>query len=441
MELQKYINVKYKNKPNWFLDEINSYENQERLTETFDKKRYLDGQHKILQRNNFKYNGELIEPRKIVLQYLNTIINFHSQYLLKNSVNINGNEKMIETFLVSNKLARFDEKNVKILTKLIKFGQVAEYIYINKKGKIDSKIIDAEDGTPVFDRHGEMIAFIEHYVFDAISYYTVYADDYVQEWSNENNQMNLIASYSNLSGLPVLYKTDNEFSNTEGRSGLDDWMGIANNLEDVLSKYVDSMYKFMNPIPVAIGQQLKDALPSDIVGGGLNLDDGADFKMVTNQLDSKSFEIVYKTLMQSLLDVSCTPAVSMNKTDVSNLSEVSIKLLYSLANTQAGVYEGYMKAGFYERWEKVAKLLGYKGKQITDDEIATLEFNFQYNMPSNHKEIIDNMKVQHEMGALSIETILEQSPYVNDVALEMSRILSVKEFEKVNDDSGLDTDK
>jgi len=431
MNLDRYLQVKHKGNPTWFLEEVNSYDNQERLQDVFSKKKYLDGQHKILQRDAFKYNGQVIEPRKIVIQLAKTILNFQTQYLLKNSVNIIGAEKMVEQFLKVNKLGRFDDKNVIILSKLMKFGQVAEYLFINAKGRIDSKIIDAEDGTPVFNHHREMIAFIEHYVFDGIAYYTVYTDKLVQEWSNEGGELKLAAQHANLSGLPVLYKTDNEFSDTEGRSELDDYAGILDNMEDVLSKYVDSMYKFMNPIPVAVGQQLKDSLPTDIVGGGLNLDDGADFKMVTNQLDSKSFELVYKTLQQALLDVSSTPAVSMNKTDVSNLSEVSIKLLFSLADTKAGLNETYLKQGFYKRWEKVCELLRYKGVQISEDDFMTLEFNFQYNTPSNHAEIIDNMSKQHVMGALSVETILEQSPYVNDVTLEMNRIKDVKPFEQV----------
>ncbi len=445
MNLDKYLQVKHKGSSHWFLEEVNSYDNQERLQGVFEKKKYLDGQHKILKRDSFRYNGQVIEPRKIVIQMAKTILNFQTQYLLKNSVNIIGAEKMVEQFLKVNKLGRFDDKNVIILSKLMKFGQVAEYLFINAKGRIDSKIIDAENGTPVFNHHGEMIAFIEHYVFDGITYYTVYTDKLVQEWSNEGGELKLAAQHVNLSGLPILYKTDNEFSNTEGRSELDDYTGILDNMEDVLSKYVDSMYKFMNPIPVAVGQQLKDSLPADIVGGGLNLDDGADFKMVTNQLDSKSFELVYRTLQQALLDVSSTPAVSMNKTDVSNLSEVSIKLLFSLADTKAGLNETYLKKGFYGRWEKVCELLKYKGVHIAEDDFMTLEFNFQYNTPSNHAEIIDNMGKQHAMGALSVETILEQSPYVNDITLEMNRILDVKLFEQMNQSNNVgfsdDTEK
>lgn len=431
MNLERYIAVKHKNSPTWFLQELNSYENQERMNDTYEIKNYLDGQHNILNRPNFKYNGQVIEPRKIVIQLAKTILNFKTQYLLKNPVNLIGNETMIQHFLKVNKLGRFDDKNEKILNRLLKFGQVAEYLFINRKGYIDSKIINADEGTPVFNQYGEMIAFIEYYTFDGITYYVLYTDESVQEWNNEGGELHLNASHVNIGGLPVLYKTEDEFSNTSGRSELKDYINILDNMEDVLSKYVDSMYKFMNPIPVAIGQQLKDSMPQEIVGGGINLDDGSDFKMVTNELDSASFELVYKTLQQTLLDVSSTPAVSMNKTDISNLSEVSIKLLFSLADTSAGTNENYLINGFYERWERVVKLLSFKGITISEDDLATLDFKFTYNIPNNNKEVLDNLKTQYEMNAISIETILENSPYINDVSRELGRLKGNSEVEGI----------
>lgn len=433
MNLERYIAVKHKNKPTWFLDEINSYENQERITDTYEIKEYLDGHHKILNRPNYKYNGQVVEPRKIVIQMAKTILNFKTQYLLKNPVNLIGNEDMINEFLKVNKLGRFDDKNEKILNRMLKFGQVYEYLFINRKGHIDSKIINADEGTPIFNQYGEMIAFVEHYTFDAITYYTVYTDEYVQEWNNEGGELHLTASYVNVSGLPVLYKTEDEFSNIRGRSILKDWTNILDNMEDLISKYTDSFYKFMNPVPVVSGQQLKDSLPQDIVGGGINLDDGATFTFESGQLDYQSFESVYKTLQQTLLDVSSTPAVSFNKTDISNLSEVSIRLLYSLADTSAGEYENYLLSGLMDRWEKVANLLSFKGITISEDDLATLDFKFVYNVPSNHKEILDNMKTQYDMGAISTETILENSPYVNDVGLEMSRLNSVPQQDSNQD--------
>lgn len=422
MSLQQYVQSKYNGKPDWFIEEIASYSNASRIQEVAQYREYLDGEHNIKNRSNFMYNGQLIEPRKIVINLAKTIINFKTQYLLKNPVTFIGNERMIKEFQKVNKLGKFDTKNEKILSKMLKYGQVYEYIYVNKRGHIDSKIIDADEGTPVFNRNGEMIAFIEHYTYDGITYWILYTDEIVQEWSDEGGEIHLVSSNINVSGLPILYMSEDETSNTQGRSELKDYINILDNMEDVMSKFVDSMYKFMNPIPVVIGQELKDSLPSNVVGGGFNLDDGADFKMVSNQLDSEAFDLVYKTLQQTLLDVSATPAVSMNKTDISNLSEVSIKLLFSLADTSAGVYENYMLNGFIDRYHTIAKLLNMKGIKITEKQLLTLDFKFTYNTPSNHKEILDNMKTQFDMGAISTETIIENSPYVSDGVREMLRL-------------------
>lgn len=433
MDLKQYIDVKYKGKSDWFLEELNSFSNQNKITDTVAIKEYLNGEHKILNRPNFQYNGEVVNPRRIVIQLAKTIVNFKTQYLLKNPVTLVGDMDMIIEFMKVNKLARFDDKNEKILNRLIKYGEVYEYLFINKKGNIDSKLINADEGTPVYNRNNELIGFIEHYIFDGISYYTVYSDEMVQEYSNEGaNGIRLIGSYVNVTGLPIVYKSEDELINNQGRSELKDYMNILDNMEDVMSKYVDSMYKFMNPIPVAIGQQLSSSLPSEVVGHGINLDDGADFKMVSNELDSKSFQIVYDKLNQTLLDVSSTPAVSMNKTDISNLSEVSIKLLFSLADTSAGEYENYLMEGFIERYERIRDILKIQGKAIiTDEQFVTLDFTFIYNTPSNNKEILDNMKTQFDMGAISLDTILENSPYVKDASLERSRIDSQKVMQTI----------
>ncbi|RBP95384.1 SPP1 family phage portal protein [Cytobacillus firmus] len=251
--------------------------------------------------------------------------------------------------------------------------------------------------------------------------------------------MRLVERFANLSGLPIVYHNDNEISDVEDRSELDDWISILDSMEDLISKYTDSFYKFIDPIFVTQGQQLKgEALPSEVIGKGINLDDGADAKFVGNQLDYKSFETIYKTLLQSLLDTSQTPAVSMNKTDISNLSEVSIKLLFQLANIKAGMNEQFIREGLEERFEKIRKLLGYKGIKFSDDEFETIDVVFQYATPSNDKEIIENLQALREMGAISLIGVLEDSPYTSDVQFELDRIVSEGNSVGNNKDTNMD---
>lgn len=47
---------------------------------------------------------------------------------------------------------------------------------------------------------------------------------------------------------------------------------------------------------------------------------------------------------------------------------------------------------------------------------------FSYQLPSNDKEVIENMKALREVGGLSLETMIEQNPYVYDVQQELMRL-------------------
>lgn len=78
------------------------------------------------------------------------------------------------------------------------------------------------------------------------------------------------------------------------QNDLDDFINIIDAMEDLLlSKFSDSFYKFHNPIPVVIGQQLKgEGLNPHIVGGGITLDDNADFKFAHGELNHQAFDTI-----------------------------------------------------------------------------------------------------------------------------------------------------
>jgi len=350
------------------------------------------------------------------------LINFSTAYLLQNPVTLTGNERIVKEFQKIHKKGKYDRINYKLLSNVTKYGMAAEYVYLNN-GVIQSKVIPASESYPIYNHHNELLAFIQSYIVDAVSYYTVYSEDKVETYDNLGSDLRKSGTYTNLSGLPIVYHNENELSEKEGRSDLDDYLSILDTMEELLSKFTDSILKFHNPIPVIKGMQLYDeVLPANIVGAGLVLDDGSEFEMVTNQLDYKSFEVVYKQLLQSLLDVSSTPAVSMNKTDISNLSEVSIKLLFSLANIKAGINEQFMRDGIEQRFEKIRRLLGYRGVKFNDNNFDSLGIVFTYSTPANDKEIIDNLKTLRDMSGISLETLLTHNPYINDVQQELNRL-------------------
>lgn len=422
MSLQQYILDKHEGKQTWFVDETESFSAQQRVMDILDKKEYLSGYHAILKRPNEKFNGKEFVSRKIVLNYAKTMINFQSTYLLRNNITLSGKEAVVKEYKKIYKKGKFHRQNENICDSVIKFGNAYEYLYFSD-GVIKSKLIKPEDGYPVFDDENNYIAFIEHFTVDNVSYWYVYTPDNVDKYTDKGGEAKLVGSYRNISGLPIRYKNQNDLDDQFGRSDLDDYMNIIDNMEDLISKATDSYYKYITGIPIMKGQQLKgEGLPTNAVGGGIVIDTDADFKFEQNQFDYKAFEALYKTLMQALLDVSCTPAISMNRSDVSNLSEVSIRLLFSLAEMKANLNERYMREGIEERHEQIRKMLEYQGITFGDDEFDSLDIVFVYNRPQNEKEIIDNIKTLNDMGAISLQSILEKVPYFNDVMQEMERI-------------------
>lgn len=422
MNLQEYIKAKYNNEPHWFVELVNEPSNQMRINDVLAKKEYLNGNHAILNTPSYEYKGVIYNPRRIVLQYANTLLDFQKAFLLANPVTYTGNEEVVKAVNNINRKGKFDRLNIKLMDKLLKFGEVYEYIYI-QDDKIKSKVIDTSEGYPLYDHNNEQLAFVQHYVNDGIGYYIIYDKDTVTEYNNEGGEIHFVASYPNLSGLPVIYRTDNDMSETKGKSELDSWIHKLDEMENLISKFTDTVYKNMNPLPIAIGMDLKDEpLQSNIVGQGLRLEDGADFKYASVDLDVEAFNTLYEKLLSSLLDISSTPEVSMNRAEVSNISETSIKILFYLGDVKAKMNEVYMRDGFEERLNKFRKLLALQGKTFTDDDFETLNMTFQYNLPSNDTEIINNLKTLNDIGGVSLESLLEKSPYTNDTSMELQRL-------------------
>ncbi|MDE8562747.1 phage portal protein [Anoxybacillus rupiensis] len=422
MNLEQYIKEYHEGRSDWFIEEVQSVSAQQRIMNVLNLKDYLDGKHKILQKPNEKFAGKEYVPRKIVLNHALTLLNFQTSFLLQNPVTITGKERIVKEYQKVNRQGKYDRLNYKILDKMLKYGQVYEYVYMDKN-TIKSKLIDASEGYPIYNHDNEMIAFIQAYMVDGIDYYIIYSDDVVETYNNKGGQLRLTGRYANLSGLPIVYKTMNEINENEGKSELENWISILDNLEDLISKATDGYYKYITGVPVTTGQVLKgEGLPVDIVGAGLNLDDGATFEFVSNKFDSNAFDTLYETLLNALYTVAHLPAIAVGRTDISNVSTEAVKILYQMAMMKGSQNEQYMREGIEQRFEKIRRLLAYKGVTFTDEEFDSLGLVFSYALPSSDKEAIENMKALREMKGISLETLLEHNPYVNDVQNELLRL-------------------
>lgn len=434
MTIQEYIKEYYDNEYNWFEQEVKQGWHIKRIADTINYKDYLNGKHKVLNRENSQYKGKEYVTRKIVLQTAKTILNFHSTYLLGKPVSLIGSESMVKEFNKIYRRAGLTNINYKIVDKVNKYGDCFEYIYVNEAGQIKSKLINSEDGYPIYDDEGEYIGFIEYYITDNVSHWTIFYPDRVEKWNNKGGELNKEAEFINVSGLPIHYHNANDIDNNMGRSELADILPILDEMEDLLSKMGDSIYTLsLNPMPVSTGQRIDSSIPADATGYVLNLDDGAEFKYANATMDYNSIKLYYDNLKQHLNDIAYMPSVAMGNSNVANVSEVSLKLLYQLADVKAMLNERYIKEGFNKRHDVIIKLLNKKNIVFGEDDYVDVEFT--YARPVNTSEIMDNIKKQWEMGAISKKTIIEKSEYTNDVEQEMQR-LSEEEDISVKADSG-----
>ena len=423
MNLEEYIKVVHNGNQLWFLEEVKDYASQKRVLDTIRIKKYLSGEHKVTQKVVENYNGKPYEQRVVMLQYGKLIVNLESSHLLKNPLTLVGQDNIITEMNKVYKKGKYDSIDFTLLANLIKYGNAYEYVYV-EDNIIKSKVINTENSYPIYNDENVMIAFVEYYETLNAQWYVVYTQDKVSKYSNVGKEdMRLVKESKNISGLPIHYHNIDELNYSYGKSDLHDFMNIIDSMEDLLSKFSDSFYKFHNPIPVVIGQQLKgDGLNQNVVGGGLVLDDNSDFKLVSNQLNHDAFETIYKTLKQELINIASVPSVSLNATDVSNLSETSMKILYQLADIKAGINEKYLRDGLEQRFEKIIALLEKNGKNFSDDDEESLDMVFHYARPVNEKDVIDNLVKLSEINAISKESLLDIAPYITNSKTELERI-------------------
>lgn len=134
----------------------------------------------------------------------------------------------------------------------------------------------------------------------------------------------------------------------------------------------------------------------------------------------------FGSLVQQLYAVAGVPASVIGQGNISNVSEVSLKLLFSQTDNKAKQTVQVLKEGFYKRFEYFRKLLAIQGTSLSDDDYDSLDITFSVNRPVDTESMMNELKTQYDMGAISKQTIIDVSPYTVDTASEMQRIEAEK---------------
>lgn len=241
----------------------------------------------------------------------------------------------------------------------------------------------------------------------------VYTPDEVTEFNGNIP----VASYNNTTGLPIHYTSGNmDRSGYFGVALTSDLIPIMNEIEALLSKMSDSVNTLsLNPLGISMGDRVDSAVDTDITGAILNIESGGDFKWATATLDNNAITTILNNLINQFYVIAQVPSVLYGQSNVANVSEVSLKLLFNGADNLSKKTAFSMVEGFNMRSEYISKLMGV--------DMSSVEFSFNYNRPIDNSSLISDIQKQMDSGIMSKETAMRVSPYIIDVEEEKKLLL------------------
>jgi SPP1 family phage portal protein len=378
---------------------------------------YISGNHKVKQRKDFVFKDKQYTTAKIILQSIKTVIDFHSSYLCGNPVTLNGEKDKLQALNAIYRKGAYNNVDYLIANNLYTFGNAFEYVYRDTDGVIKSKIIRAQDSFPIYDANGLYTKFVEKWVdtVNNITHSIVYYPKTVQEFVDDT----LVNEYRNTTGLPIHYTNGNmDLSGFFGVPLTDDLIPIQDEIEALLSKMSDSVGTLsLNPIGVSSGDRVDANVDTDVSGPILNIESGGTFSWATAQLDTPAISKILDNLINQYYTVAQVPSVLYGQSNVANVSEVSLKLLFNGADNLAKKTRNQMLLGFAKRLEYIGALMGM---DFSDIDIA-----FNFNRPTDNSAVVDDLQKQITMGIMSKETAMKCSPYIVDVQKEVKNLESV----------------
>ncbi len=191
----------------------------------------------------------------------------------------------------------------------------------------------------------------------------------------------------------------------------------------------------MNPIGVCAGRTTDASVSKDMCGAMLVFEAGGNFQYATATLDYNSIKLELDNLIQQLYTIACVPSAVIGQSNIANVSEISLKLLFSQSDNRAKKMTKVLKDGFLQRLEYFRKLLALQNKTFSDDNFDEVDITFNYNRPVDTQSMMNELKTQYDMGAISKQTIVDLSPYTTNTALELQRLQDESKAMTVTDEN------
>ncbi len=412
----------------WFRDAVSMPEHVARISRVLDIKTYLLGSHKVLHRPDIKHKEEDFQTAKILYNLIKRILYSHASFSTGDPISLNArNAETVALFNRVYKRGGYDRINFELNLDLLTYGNAFEFPFMiaEDKNRIKSHVIANEDAFPIYDDDYRYVSFVEHWknVLNNDEHYIVYYPDHIDTFKNST----LLDSRENITeSLPIHYRgiDKSEYNHFGEPSLFLDLRCVMDDIEELESRLYDGVtIHSLKPLGVLSGKRVDSRIPKDMIGAILNLEEADEkFEFATAMMDHNSIKLLRDDLWQVFYAIACIPATSMGQMNIANVSETSLRLLYAKTQEKASEVLHALVEGMNKRHECIRTLLDVSNQTISDEDFESLGIEFNFQRPIDTSSLLTDMKTQREMGALSIKTIVEKSPFTLDTAVEMQRL-------------------
>lgn len=409
--------------------------------------KYYIGDSKITEREIFKYVEDVktvdndATNKKIASGFHKILVDQKTAYLVGEPMVFGSradNQSQLE-LLTETIGERWEDTITELIKGASNKGLEWLHPFVNEDGDFDYMVIPAENLIPIYDysRRKQLIAVIRFYQLEEnVIKLELWSDENVTYYEMIDGQVHLDAKaevnpaphFTDAEGLegkswgkvPFI-----EFANNEERlSDLHFYKSEIDSYDELVSDAQNTLNDMQSVILALIGyegESLSEFVTNLRRYKAINLEagEGHDVKPITIDVPVEAYKTQSNILKENIFmfgqGVNPSPDIIGNAP-----SGVALDNLYSLLDMKASILERKFTLALREFMWFVGEYLNQANKGEFDYRDVTFTFNKL--LLTNESEIID--MAQKSMGMISQTTILENHPWVKDVAQELKRLES-----------------
>lgn len=273
---------------------------------------------------------------------------------------------------------------------------------------------------PVFDEHGNMVAFGRGYTVEKTKYVEVYTDDEIITYTKRTNWEETDRKENMLGKIPVIYyrREKPEWSDVQD---------LIERYETMLSNFADSNDYFASPI-VKIKGKVNGFADKGESGKMITMEENADASYLTWDQAPEAIKLEKETLQELIFSMTQTPDISFQQMKGlgANVSGVALKLMFLDAALKTLRHQEVFGEALQRRINILKKGMSLISNTVEPAINLQVEPEFTFYMPQNDEELI-RMLITATGGraVMSRRTAVENNPFT---------INPEKEMEDINDD-------